>query len=132
MPSIFHNCIFQVNENSFITKMFMNKTVTQSNETTLKYRLYIVGTEQISLFVSELPWWLSGKESICQCRRYGFNSLVGKISWRRKWQPTPIFLPGKPHRQVSLVGGSPWVTAQQLNNDNIVVNGAITQMYQKF
>ena len=42
---------------------------------------------------------------------YGFDSLVGKISWRRKWQPTPIFLPGKPHRQVSLVGGSPWVTA---------------------
>ena len=39
MPSIFHSCIFQVNENPFITKMFMNKTITQSNETTLKYRL---------------------------------------------------------------------------------------------
>ena len=28
--------------------------------------------------------------------------------WRRKWQPTPIFLPGKPHGQRSLVGYSPW------------------------
>ena len=31
-------------------------------------------------------------------------SLVGKILWRRKWQPTPVFLPGKSHEQRSLVG----------------------------
>ena len=45
-----------------------------------------------------LPWWLSGKESICQCRscrRCGFDPWVGKIPWRRKWQPTLVFLPGK-------------------------------------
>ena len=34
-----------------------------------------------------LPWWLSGKESACQCRRHGFKLWVGKIPWRRKWQP---------------------------------------------
>ena len=39
--------------------------------------------------------WLSGKESSCQCRRCGFNPWVEKISWRRKWKPVPIFLPGK-------------------------------------
>ena len=33
---------------------------------------------------------------------------VGKILWRRKWQPTPVFLPGKSHGQRSLVGCSPW------------------------
>ena len=33
---------------------------------------------------------------------------VGKISWRRKWQPTPIFLPGKSYGQRSLEGYSPW------------------------
>ena len=33
---------------------------------------------------------------------------VGKISWRRKWQPTPVVLPGKSHRQRSLVGYSSW------------------------
>ena len=40
---------------------------------------------------------------------YGrFDPWVGKISWRRKWQPTPIFLPGKPHEQGSLAVYSPW------------------------
>ena len=54
-----------------------------------------------------LPKWLSGKQSACQCRscrRSGFNPWVRKISLRRKWQPAPVFLPGKPHRQRSLVG----------------------------
>ena len=55
--------------------------------------------------------WLSGKESTCQCkrlRRLGFSLWVGKISWRRKWQPTPVFLPGKSHGQTSLAAYSPW------------------------
>ena len=41
-------------------------------------------------------------------RETGFNPWVGKISWRRKWQPTPVFLPGKFHGQGSLVGYCPW------------------------
>ena len=45
----------------------------------------------------------SGKPS-CQCRRHKFDPWVRKIPWRRKWQPTPVFLPGKSHRQRSLVG----------------------------
>ena len=48
------------------------------------------------------------KESACQCRRCGFSLWVGKIPWRRKWQPTPGFLPGKSHRQRNLAGCSPW------------------------
>ena len=43
-----------------------------------------------------------------QCGRPGFDSWVGKIPWRRKWQPTPVFLPGKFHGWRSLVGYSPW------------------------
>ena len=39
-------------------------------------------------------------------RRHGFNPWVGKLSWRRKWQPTPVFLPGESHGQRSLVGYS--------------------------
>ena len=42
------------------------------------------------------------------CRRLGFNPWVGKIPWRRKRQPTPVFLPGKSHGQRRLVGYSPW------------------------
>ena len=55
-----------------------------------------------------LPWWLSGKESVCQCRRYRFDPWVKKILWRRKWQPTPMFLPGKYHGQRNLTGYSSW------------------------
>ena len=38
----------------------------------------------------------------------GLDPWVGKISWRREWQPTPVFLPGKSHGQRSMVGCSPW------------------------
>ena len=38
----------------------------------------------------------------------GFDPWVGKIPWRRKWQPTPVFFPGKFHGQRSLVNYSPW------------------------
>ena len=44
------------------------------------------------------------KKSTCQCRRHGFDPWVGKIPWQRKWQPTPVFLPGESHGQRSLVG----------------------------
>ena len=40
-----------------------------------------------------LPRWRSGRESACQCRRHGrhrFYHWVRKISWDRKWQPTPV------------------------------------------
>ena len=57
-----------------------------------------------------LPGGISGKEPLCQCRRRkrcGFDLLVGKIPWRRAWQPTPVFLPGESHGQRSLVCYSP-------------------------
>ena len=40
--------------------------------------------------------------------RPGFDLWVGKIPWRRTWQPTPVFLPGESHGQRSLPGYSPW------------------------
>ena len=53
------------------------------------------------------PGGSDSKESICNS---GDLSLiqVGKIPWRRKWQPTPVFLPGESHGQRSLVCYSPW------------------------
>ena len=59
---------------------------------------------KLSIVDLQLSLWLSSKESACQCRRCGFNPWVRKISWRRKWQPTPVFLPGKSHGQRSLSG----------------------------
>ena len=51
----------------------------------------------------------SGKESSCQRRRgkrQVFGPWVGKAPWSRKWQPTPVFLPGKFHGQRSLGGAT--------------------------
>ena len=56
------------------------------------------------------PGCASDKESACQCRRHkrcGFGPWLRKIR-RRKWQPTPVFLPEKFHGRRSLVDYSPW------------------------
>ena len=50
------------------------------------------------------------KEDLCFCLWCGrprFDPWVGKIPWRRKWQPTPLFLPGESHGRRSLVGYCP-------------------------
>ena len=71
------------------------------------------------------PGGASSKEPAGQCRRSRrprFNPWVGKISWSRKWQPTPVFFPAEFHRQRSLADYTPWgrrvghdlVTEQQL------------------
>ena len=63
------------------------------------------------------PWWLSGKESACHCRRHKrreFYPCVGMIPRRRKWQPLPAFLPGESHGQRSLPGYSLCVCAKSL------------------
>ena len=57
------------------------------------------------------PGGVSAEEPAWQCRRcwrHGFDPWVGKIPWSKKWQPTPVFLPGISHGQRSLVGYSPW------------------------
>ena len=43
-----------------------------------------------------------------KCKRCWFSPWVGKIPWRRAWQPTPVFLPKESHGQRNLVGYSPW------------------------
>ena len=57
-----------------------------------------------------LPQWLSGKESACsaELQETQVQSWVGKIPWRRTWQPTPVFLLEESHGQRSLAGNSPW------------------------
>ena len=54
------------------------------------------------------PGGSDGKESACNAGDPGFDPWVGKIPWRRAWQPTPVFLHRKSHGQKSLVGYSPW------------------------
>ena len=64
-----------------------------------------------SLDFPDSPGSTSSKEPACQqrkCKRRRVDPWVAKISWRRKWQPTPVFLSGKSPEQRSLVGYSPW------------------------
>ena len=63
----------------------------------------ITGNRFLLAFMTGLPLWLSGKESACQCGKHKFDPWVEKMPWRRKWQPNPVFLPGKPHGQRSMV-----------------------------
>ena len=64
-----------------------------------------------------LPRWLSGKESTNQGRRCRFSHWVGKIFWRRKWQPTPGVLLEKSHGQKSLVGCSSYHCGKRVRCD---------------
>ena len=58
------------------------------------------GASQVVLVVKNLP-------ADAGDMRHRFDPWVGKIPWRRAWQPTPVFLPGESHGQRSLVGYSP-------------------------
>ena len=81
---------------------------------------------------------------IClQCRRCGFDPWVGKMPRRRKWQPTPVFLPGKSHGQRSLAEYSLWghkrvgynlVTKQQQRSlkAEVKMKGTLVLMAEKF
>ena len=62
----------------------------------------------IALTIQMLHYWLSAKEFACNASDTWFDSWVRKIPWRRKWQPTPVFLPGESQGQRSLAGYSPW------------------------
>ena len=58
---------------------------------------------QGKMYMPRTPWWLS-KGSSCHNRRCGLDPWVRKMPWRRKWQPTPLFLSGEFHGQRSLAG----------------------------
>ena len=72
------------------------------------------------------PWWLRQRRICLQCRRLRFSPWVGKIHWRRKWQPTPVLLPGDSHGQRNLVGYSPRVAKSRTHLSNSAQNSMIT------
>ena len=90
------------------------EVIIKSNESEDKWRRK--GREiWVQVVISELgrasPGGASHKELDCQCRRCkrcNFHPWVGKVHWRRAWQPTPVFLPGEFHGQRSLAGYISW------------------------
>ena len=71
-------------------------------------RLVFIST--FTIFSLIFPGGTSSEELTCQCRRHKrpwFDPWDLKVPWRKAWQPTPVFLPGKSHGQRSLVGYIP-------------------------
>ena len=62
----------------------------------------------VFIYVLGFPGYSDAKGVCLQCGRPGFDPWVRKIPWRKKWQPTPVLLPGKSCGWRSLVGYSPW------------------------
>ena len=76
---------------------------TQQQQYAIKYKI----RNKDKCMTLGFPRWLSGKESAGQCtrcKRCRFDPWVRKIHWRKKWQPTLVFLPGEFHGQRSLAG----------------------------
>ena len=55
-----------------------------------------------------LPWWLRWQRIHLQCGRPGFDPWIGKIPWKRAWQPILVFLPRESHGHRTLAGCCAW------------------------
>ena len=66
-----------------------------------------------------LPRWCYCSCQCRRCKKHRFNLLVEAIPWRRKWQLTPVFLPGESHGQRSLMGYSPWGRRESDSTESI-------------
>ena len=92
---------------TFIRSRGLGKAI-ESHKTKIKEVSWAQSLEDLNIMAWKklgFPSGASGKESTCRCRRHrrrGFDPCIGKISWRRKWQPTLVFLPGKFHGHRSL------------------------------
>ena len=74
----------------------------------INFNKFYVLFKEGSPWILGFPGSLDGKASAYNAGETGFDPWVGKVPWRRKWQPTPVFMPGKSHGPRSLVGYSPW------------------------
>ena len=124
----------------FPTEGWMTDVVENEQRRTWALKLDLThSTQTVELFwdfpftslmeVLAFPGGASGKEPICQyksCKRCRFDPWVGKIPWRRAWQPTPVLLPGESHGEWSLPGYSPWGLKESDTTE--VIQTSSTQM----
>ena len=68
--------------------------------------------------------WLRWSQICLQCRRPRFDPWVWEIPWRRKWQITPVFLPGKSHEHRSLAGYSLWGHKESDTTEWLALSGS--------
>ena len=85
-------CSMSSSNYCFLTSYrFLNRQVSWSGIPICLSIFQFVVIRTVKIF----PGGSVGKNICLECGRPGFNPWVGKMPWRRKWQPTPVFLPGK-------------------------------------
>ena len=96
----------------YLPKITFSNTINFFKESFFKdfptHTTYLSCRWAVNLMFPGFPGGAGGKEPTCQCRRhkkFAFDPWVGKILWKRAWQPTPVFLPGESHGQRSY---DPW------------------------
>ena len=115
-----HVCICIIVYNNETLEIPEISTSSKVNQQTVlsSYSRHLGSRKYYWTSASWVPWWLSGKESACECKRRGLDPWFGRIPWRRKWQPTPVFLLGKSHGQRSLADYRPW-SCQELDTNEV-------------
>ena len=76
-----------------------------------------IGNSNYTGYLNRDIWWLRRQRICLQSGRPGFDPWFGKIPWRRKRQPTPVFLPAESHGQRSLVGYRGAMGSQRVRHD---------------
>ena len=102
-----------VSENAFVGQCLTKRTTTTKFPECLRWNWWFSSDGSISpvLPSHSHPYFIQLGNVICQCKRRKrcrFDPWVWKIPWRRKCQPTPVFLLGESHGQKNLAGYSPW------------------------
>ena len=72
------------------------------------FSLFILEEPIFSSLLYRTPGGSDGKASACNAGDLGLVPGLGRFPWRRKWQSTPVLLPGKFHGWRSVVSYSPW------------------------
>ena len=118
MPAIFNpsvlldqwNGLPLTNANSFFKTAQIHRLLEYFSDNCFTKQLVVVlsSPSKACLFHYYASLIAQTSRACLQRRRPRFDSWVGKIPWRRKWKPSPVFLPGKSHGWGSLAGCSPW------------------------
>ena len=120
LPNYYYSCTLRRKEPEILAFHLKTKQVYHGHMVWLPEESshFLPNSNKWHLVIGHLPYLgfpgvSVGKESACnagdhlQCRRSWLNPWVEKIPWRRKWQPSPVFLLGKSHKQRSMAGYSP-------------------------
>ena len=112
-----HWCLHQRCAFSSTSPALLPEAHVNSNKVKSDIPLHMCTTSSLSFLLMDMqvsyciaqgfPGDLGGEEFACHCRRCGLWSLGQEDLWRRKWQPSPVFLLGKSHEQRGLAGYSP-------------------------